>query len=158
MRRIAALSASLIAASAAMAGADSPLNDQRRLVAALRASGELHADRALAHASHTCDLIIDGQRYPVVDVRELVRGVATPRGVNRIVVLSPSLHAVRRIEYVQERPLLCQANRLYLFGAVSIDGRGPEGNVLVFADRGQRVGVETVEVNDWPIYPLPERR
>lgn len=92
-----------------------PLDDHARLVAALRDAGEINPVRGLAHVSHACDLLIDGDRYPVADVRELVRGATTPRGVNRIIVLTPGLVGVQRLPYASQRPLLCRGNRLYLF-------------------------------------------
>ncbi len=138
---------------AVSAAGPAPLDDQARLVAALRGASELNPARGLAHVSHVCDLLVEGERYPVADVRELVRGATTPRGVNRIVVLSPGLLPVRRLPYAGQRPLLCRGNRLYLFGAVRLDELPPEGNVLVFSDKARRVRVETVDVNDWPIYP-----
>lgn len=130
-----------------------PLDDQARLVTALRIAGELNPARGLAHVSHACDLLIEGERYPVADVRELVRGATTPRGVNRIVVLSPDLVPVQRVPYASQRPLLCRGNRLYLFGAVRLDELPPEGNVLVFSDKAQQVRVVSVGFNDWPIFP-----
>ena len=130
-----------------------PLDDHARLVTALRDAGEINPVRGLAHVSHACDLLIDDDRYPVADVRELVRGATTPRGVNRIVVLTPGLVPVQRLPYASQRPLLCRGNRLYLFGAVRLDELPPEGNVLVFSDKARQVKVESVNVNDWPIFP-----
>lgn len=132
-----------------------PLDDQARLVAALHNAGELNRARGLAHVSHACDLLIDGERYPVADVRELVRGATTPRGVNRIVVLSPALIPVRHVAYVNQRPLLCQGNRLYLFAAIRLDELPPAGNVLVFSDKARVAQVESVSVNDWPVFKGP---
>ncbi|NML13966.1 hypothetical protein [Azohydromonas caseinilytica] len=142
----------LTGTAGAAPAAEAPLDDRSRLVKALRAAGELHPERGLVHVSHTCDLLIDGQRYPVADVRELVRGAATARGVNRIVLLSSALRPVRRVAYAQERPLWCSGNRLYLHGAVA-DDAGAEGNVLVFSDGGRRVRAENVDVSDWPVFP-----
>lgn len=137
----------------ARSGSVQALDDRARIVEALRQSGELDPHRGLAHVSHTCDLLIAGRRYPVVDLRELVRGASTPRGVNRVVVLSPDLVVVQRIAYTQQRPLFCQGSRLYLWGSLMLNELSPEGNVLDFSDGGRRVGVENVDVNDWPIYP-----
>lgn len=39
------------------------------------------------------------------------------------------------------------------FGAVRLDELPPEGNVLVFSDKARQVRVESVNVNDWPIFP-----
>ena len=147
--------AGLLAWWAMLVGAapPAPLDDQARLVTALRNAGELNPARGLVHVSHACDLLIDGERYPVADVRELVRGATTPRGANRIVVLSPGLVPVQRLPYVSQRPLLCQGNRLYLFGAVRLDELPPEGNVLVFSDQARQLRVASASVNDWPVFP-----
>ena len=131
----------------------SALGDRGRLVQALRAAGELDPARALVHLSHVCDVQLDGRRLPVLDVRELVRGASTPRGVNRIVLLSPALRPLQRIEYGSQRPLLCIGPRLYLFGSLSPGLGQPEGNVLLFSAGGRQVGTEQVDVNDWPIDP-----
>ena len=119
----------------------------------MRNAGEINPARGLAHVSHACDLLIDGERDPVADVRELVRGATALRGANRIVVLSPGLVPVQRLPYVSQRPLLCQANRLDLFGAVRLDELPPEGNVRVLSDKARQVRVESVSVNDWPVFP-----
>lgn len=134
-------------------GPPAPLDNQARLVTALRNAGEINPARGLAHVSHACDLLIDGERDPVADVRELVRGATALRGANRIVVLSPGLVPVQRLPYVSQRPLLCQANRLDLFGAVRLDELPPEGNVRVLSDKARQVRVESVSVNDWPVFP-----
>jgi hypothetical protein len=138
---------------AAYGGNPTALDDRERIVAALRQAGELDPHRGLAHVSHTCDLEVDGLRYPVVDVRELVHGASTPRGVNRVVVLSPDLAPLQSIAYTQQRPLFCNGSRLYLWDSLMIDELPPEGNVLDFSDGGRVVHVENVDVNDFPIYP-----
>jgi hypothetical protein len=153
MNVAAAAALALLAMPIVACGGSLHLDDRGRLVKALRAAGELDPGRGLSHVSHSCDLVIDGKRYPVVDVRELVRGASTPRGVNRVVVLSPSLQPVYRIPYGRERPLACLRNRLYLDGAVAPDGIGAEGNVLAFSEGGHRVKVENLDINDWPIFP-----
>jgi hypothetical protein len=93
----------------------------------------------------------------VVDLRELVKGSATPRGVNRIVVLSPALKPVRSIEYTRERPLFCLGNQLFLWADLTIENAGQEGNVLTFTHQGRDVSVRHVEPNDFPVPPTKDR-
>jgi len=110
----------------------------------------LDPDRLAAHASHACSLRIEDQWFPVLDVRELVKGAATPRGVNTIVVLDPALEVAARLPYTTQRPLFCLGNRLYVWGDLSIDGVASEGNELTFTDRAHRFTLSHVEANDVP--------
>jgi hypothetical protein len=142
----------LLASGASMAAAqDQPLTASRdSLFRALVAGKVLNLDRQLVHMSHTCSLRVDKQLLPVVDVQELVKGAATPRGVNRIVILDSTMKVVRAIEYTTERPLFCQENRLYVWGDLAIGNRGPEGNVLTFTKGGRETTVTHVDANDLP--------
>lgn len=127
------------------------LEDRLRLAEALQKQGVLNPERRLVHISHTCSLRIDGRMFPVVDVRELVKGAVVPRGVNHIIVLDPSLKPVQMIEYTSERPLFCLDNKLFLFGDILIGNVMPEGNVLTFSHNGTQISLEHIETNDWPI-------
>jgi hypothetical protein len=138
---------------------DEPLTISReRLFEALVSAGVLDPDRQLVHMSHTCSLLIDSERFSVIDVRELVKGSTTPRGVNQIVVLDPALRLVRTIEYTSERPLFCQENRLYVWGDLTIDNVLPEGNVLTFTNRGREVTVAQEDTNELPAPILRDRK
>lgn len=118
----------------------------------------LDPDRRLVHFSHTCSLRIDGAEFPVVDLQEIVKGAATPRGVNRIVVFGPDRKAVQVIGYTTERPLFCVENRLYVYGDLEVGGVAPEGNVLTISDRGRQVKVSHIEANDYPVPATRVRR
>ena len=107
-------------------------------------------DRLVSHASHACSLRIDDQWFPVLDVRELVKGDATPRGVNSIVVLDPALKIAMSLPYTTERPLFCLGNRLYVWGDLRLDDAASEGNELTFTDHGRHVTLSHVEANDVP--------
>lgn len=80
-------------------------------------------------------LTINEQAYAVVDIRELVKGATTARGINQIILLNSAYQLINRIEYGNARPLFCEDNKLYLHGNVISDGQ-EEGNVLVFTDSG----------------------
>jgi hypothetical protein len=86
----------------------------------------------------------------VVDVMELVRGAATPRGFNRIVVLDTAGTVRQTIAYTTQRPLYCRGDRLFVLGPLAVGGVEPEGNALTFADDGRRVVVGDVDVNALP--------
>lgn len=109
-------------------------------------------NRILVHYSHTCDLKIDGQIYPVIDVRELVKNERSPRGYFRIIVFSPDWEVSQSIPYIDERPLSCIKNRLLVYGDISIAslGTAKTGNVIVFQNNGHRISLETV---DWISLP-----
>lgn len=92
-----------------IAGCSSPtdgLHDRTLPINTLRQAGVLSNERQTVHMSHTCTLEIDEAFYPVIDIRELIRGASAPRGVNYIIVLDPSLEVKQKIEYTTERPFI----------------------------------------------------
>ena len=107
-------------------------------------------DREIAHVSHVCSLRVDGQWFPVLDVQELVKGQAVPRGANSIVVLDSAFKIVKRLSYATERPLFCVDNRLYVWGDLQIEESASEGNELTFTDRARYLTARAVEANDVP--------
>ncbi|MGZ3458546.1 MAG: hypothetical protein ACXU86_08575 [Archangium sp.] len=137
-----------------LAGAVGLDEARRTLVLALKKASAFHSDRLVAHLSHVCSLEIEGKRYPVIDLQELIRGETTPRGVNAILVLDPNLSLVQRIEYTTERPLFCAANRLYVWGDLRIDELSAEGNELTFDNEGHVSSLREVEANEVPAWPV----
>lgn len=125
------------------------LSDQAQLKKQLGHAGLLNPDRLLAHLSHVCDLTIAGKRYSVVDLRELVKGANTPRGVNQILILDAHLNSVQKIEYGNSRPLFCKGNQLFLYGDLTLNDFANPGNRLTFAADGEIENVDWVEANDW---------
>jgi hypothetical protein len=125
----------------------SSLNDQAHLVQLIREAGIANNDRSLVHVSHTCTLYIDEQTYVVADMRELIKGATTARGVNQIILLNSNHQLVNRVEYGSARPLFCEDNKLYLYGDVIPDGQAEEGNVLVFTDSGFAVTAVKEDLN-----------
>jgi hypothetical protein len=135
-----------------------PAPNRRELYQALLAAGVFHPDRLLVHLSHSCNLRVDGQYFPIIDMQELVKGAATPRGVNHILVLDAKLKVAQTIEYTSERPLFCQDNRLFVFGDLSIGGLLPEGNVLTFTNRAKTISLSHLEANDLPVPATRQRK
>ena len=124
--------------------------DRQRVLAALRAQHVNDPHRLIVHLSHACSLTLGGRSFPVIDLQELVPGAMTRRGVNSILVLSPQLNLVRRLEYTTERPLFCTANKLYVWGDLRVDGVADEGNELTFSEDAKTVTLRQVEVVDVP--------
>lgn len=125
------------------------LDDRSLLVRRLSEQDVLNDQRLLTHLSHTCSLQVNGNRYPVLDVRELVPKGDSPRGVNRIVILNSSLISLNMIEYVGSRPLFCEANRLYLYEKLPVDGFQEPANVLTFDSWGAVKAAEYIPLNRW---------
>ena len=123
---------------------------------ALMAAEVTDPDRQLTHLSHACTLLLYGQRFPVIDVREIVPSVPSPRGLNAIVILDHQLRVRRAVGYVDERPLYCIGNRLLLYGELSVDNVGAAGNVLTVDDAGARIGVSSLEASEWPAAPIEQ--
>jgi hypothetical protein len=126
------------------------------LLAALMGAEVTDPDRQLTHLSHVCTLLLDGQRLPVLDVREIVPGVPSPRGVNAIVILDHQLRVRRAVGYDDQRPLYCIDNRLLLYGELSVDNVGAAGNVLTVQDAGERIDVSSLEAAEWPVAPIEQ--
>lgn len=152
------LGAALLAASLVI-GTPAPAAEPSRTAihAALWRHGVLHPDRRVVHLSHACDLRIGTARYHVIDLRELVRGAMTPRGVNRIVVLTADLRLANELDYTDQRPLFCVANRLYVWGDLALPDGGA-GNVLSFRSRARRVSAGELPANDLPVPRSGDRR
>ena len=132
--------------------ATAQVSPRDQLYAALLEAKVLSPDRQLVHLSQTCTLDIDGGKYPVVDLQEIVKSDTSPRGVNRIILLDSQWKPVQKIEYTNHRPLFCLENRLYVYGDLAIDNLAPEGNVLTFSKQGRVIKLSHIEAN---AYPLP---
>jgi hypothetical protein len=154
MRRFAflaclALSGALLGSCAAALTAGKAQETREQLVRRLAEQHVFDADRTVSHVSHVCSLRVAGQWFPVIDLQELVKGAASPRGANAILILDPALRLSLRLSYTTERPLFCVDNRLYVWGDLPIDGVAGEGNELTFSD-GRNVSLRHVEANDVP--------
>lgn len=118
-------------------------------LAAMRAAEVTSPARMMLHASHTCDLQVDGRPLHVVDLREVLPNMPAPRGINHVVLLDRKGAVVRALPYADERPLACDGDRLLLWSAMSAPDGG-EGNVLVFSDGGRGVRAEQVALDALP--------
>jgi hypothetical protein len=145
----------LLAAAALPLLAQGPSFSRPKLYEMLLANGVLNADRKLVHFHHTCNLKIDGKWYPVVDVQEIIPAPGTASGDNRVIVFSPAGKPVRKFEYMLNRPLFCDAEKLILYGDLRIDGVSGEGNVVTFKDAADRIELSHVEPQN---YPLPDTK
>jgi hypothetical protein len=77
-----------------------------------------------------------------------------PRGISRVVLLTPSLEPIKEIpEFGGVRPLLCKANSLYFSGIVKIDNIAPGGNRVTFMLGGDYAQVDEVDPRDFPAAP-----
>src|SRR5262245_54365643 len=147
--------------------APAPPISRTQLYRALIANKALNLDRRLIHLTHVCDLRVEGQWLPVVDVQELVKGENVAHGVNYIIILNRALKTLHTIEYLEERPLFCLGNQLWVDGDLPVsrvypEGPvtkvNPEGNVLTFKSRGLEISLDHIELNDVPIPPTRNRR
>lgn len=158
VRRIVSLSVLLICGVTSFMAAEtrSCALTRQEWIDALRKEKVLDPARLLVHLSHTCDLDVDGAPLHVLDVRELVPGTMLPRGVNQMVVLDDKNHVRQTIGYTDGRPLYCEKNELYLYAPVAIANSGPEGDVLVFSQRGAKVRAEARRWVERPPYTFPK--
>jgi hypothetical protein len=129
-----------------------PGRDRARILSALKASGALHPPNVIAHLSHVGSVIVDGRPFPVVDVRELVRSVSSPRGWNQIIVLDEDLKLVKAFNYDDQRPLFCRDNELVLWGSLNLPGTvnaNEAGNVLSFSNAGKTISARNVDYHEF---------
>ena len=120
---------------------------------ALLSQKVIDLDRQLVHLSYVCSITMDEKKYPVIDLQENTKSSTTPRGINRIVVLDNKLTLVKKFEYTRERPLFCSGNKLFVFGAIEIEGVPGTGNAILF-DKNH-IDLKNIEASD---YPLPITR
>jgi hypothetical protein len=127
--------------------AASPLTAQQEtaksaLLSHLAANHIFVAGRQVLRVTYLCSVRLGSQDFPVVDIIEQVPGVQVPRGVRRVVLLSPSFALVQNIPYDPPTiPLFCIANSLYFLGDVTIDNAGGPGNQVAFLFGGQAMQV-----------------
>lgn len=135
----------------AMGLASSEANWNRRTVAlydALVAKGLADRRRALVHLVQVCEIVTGTRRLMVVEIRELVRGGPSPRGVNHVVFMTQNLAVRGSLEIDGARPYYCVGQQLVLDQELYLDGLGQAGNVLVIGPNGKIVGVRTLEAAD----------
>ncbi|GAA6166528.1 hypothetical protein [Sessilibacter corallicola] len=133
------------------------LNDRQAIYDSLEKQNILNKHRKLVHITHICNLKIDHNDYPVVNVIEHIPGAQTPRGVNRILILDSELKLKSKVDYDGSVfPLFCENNSLFLHGFITIDGLLPEGNVLTFSDQGTKILVTNIEANNFPLQTYPQ--
>lgn len=122
-----------------------------KIYRALLAGKALDPDRNIVHMSHVCSVNVDKQFYPVIDLREVIKTDTTAHGVNTIVILSPTLNVLRKIDYATQRPLYCSGDKLIIFGSITIDGIAGQGDVLTFSDHGKSIQLQDLDVTEWPM-------
>jgi len=134
-----------------------PLNERQKIYKMLVEQGLLNKGRQLVRMIHVCNLVIDKKIYPVIEVKENVRGAQVPRGVPHVFILDSSLKYINKIYYdIGATPLYCKDNKLYWFGYLMIDDRLPEGNVVTFTQGGRKMTVSAMESNDFPSQQPPQ--
>jgi hypothetical protein len=129
-------------------------SDRRNLIAALTTAGVIRAEDITVHLSHTCNLRIGKDSYPVADVRQLIPGASSPRGLNRVVILDRLLHVQQSFVYEDERPLFCSQNKLYLFAPLSVNHVGDGGNVLIFSTANGQPNYQTIDPNNIRVHSI----
>ena len=131
-------------------GVDSGLmtsTERQGLIQLLLKARVLRQGRVLVHLSQTCNLIIQGASYTILDARELIPGASFAHGYNQVVVLDESLRLQQAFQYIDQRPLFCSRNELYVSGELAVNGVDPGGNVLVFKRPKEPPTYRTVSFN-----------
>jgi len=133
------------------------LNDRQRIYQALLDQKLLYKERQLVRLVHVCNLNYNKKVYPVIEVKEHVRGAQVPRGILTVFILDSSLKYVNKIDYdISASPLYCKSNKLYWYGYVELGGYLPEGNVVTFTNGGKEMSVTNVDINEFPAQVPPQ--
>lgn len=94
--------------------------------------------RVLVHLGLLCEVRSPGgSPFRVVEVRELVRGGPSPRGVNQLLVLDRQLKVADRIELATAHGLYCDGASIILDRPAESPRLGQEGNLLRIGDGGR---------------------
>ena len=102
--------------------------------------------RALVHLACLCEARSPGGfLFRVVEVRELVRGGASPRGVNQLLVLDRQLKVTDRIEIATAHGLYCDGASIILDRPAESPRLGQEGNLLRIDDGGRISSLGEIE-------------
>jgi hypothetical protein len=127
-------------------------NSKSALMTNLATNHVFVAGRQVLRVTYLCSVTLGNEKYPVVDIIEQVPGAQVPRGVRRVVLLSPAFALVQNIPYDPPAiPLFCEANNLYFLGDVTVDKAGGPGNHVAFLFGGQ-----AMQVSETPL-PIPPR-
>lgn len=127
----------------------STLSDHKILIDHFAQQGYTNPERNLVSLIHICTLEIAQHRYPVIELRELVKSPNSPRGVNRIFIVNEKLEKLNAIDYTKSRPLLCKNNKLYLADQLQLSAFPEPGNVLTIDENGMAVQLELIETSAW---------
>jgi len=141
-----------------LAGEPVKLDDRMLIFNALNEQNLIDKDRQLVHLVHLCNLVIDHESYPVVAIKEHMKGAQVPRRIGLVFVLDSSLKLIKEIPfYSPSEPLYCKDNQLFWFGYVTtIDNVLPEGNAITFTEGGKKVVIRYMETNDFPAQIPPQ--
>jgi hypothetical protein len=102
--------------------------------------------RVLVHLSHVCDVrVAAGPSRHVVEVRELVPGGPSPRGVNQLVLLDGRLRVLDHIELTTAHAMYCDAGQVVLDLPVESVGLSQSGNVLSVDGSGKINKLSSIE-------------
>lgn len=148
--------------------ADEPvkLDDRMRIFNALNEQNLIDKDRQLVRLAHLCNLVINDEYYPVVAIKEHMKGAQVPRRIGLVFVLDSSLKLVKEIPfYPPNNPLYCKDNQLFWDGEAAIDtvlAKGEVvtyadgGNVMTFTEAGKKVVASYMQANDFSAQTPPQ--
>jgi hypothetical protein len=144
MRRIGAALGAAILLGAASPTTATLQSSHKALIAALRKNHVLVPGRLLLRVSYVCSVKLGSRSYPIAEVLEQVPAAMEPRGVVRVVLLSPDLKPIWQAQIFQARALFCRGNSLYFSGDVR-DSDGNSGNEVSFLFGGQATTATRVD-------------
>jgi hypothetical protein len=104
----------------------------------------------VAHFSHTCNLYLDNEPFPVVAMTGLQQLASSARGDSRVLIFDKSLKLVHSLKAAN--PLFCDGNRLFFNDyKMNVFYGAPEkqvtGNVLTFTRQAQDINGQIANLN-----------
>jgi hypothetical protein len=113
--------------------------DPTDIVSILAQDQVLSPHRTVRRAAHIGDLLIDGRKYPAINLIEEHATAYSKRSFRRVVLLKPDLrkaYVLPYIYYPSARPVSCHENVLVFSDAIEINNTLPSGRQVEFTNRG----------------------
>lgn len=109
-----------------------------------KANSEEMKDIKITKFAYIGDITVNNQEYYVIDLRTVIKGMLSPRGINYILIYNDKMKLIEKVYYSLEMPLWCEGSKIYLWGPVTQEGMC--GNAWEFKDgfkEGKRKLIES---------------
>ena len=110
---------------------------------------EKNPNSSFSQISYFCNLIIEGEKYPVIEKREGILNDVENHS-NSLIVLSPQMEILHSIPFKDMTPINCLYSQLFGFKEKTKDSAYVEGNLYLFSNKGKDIGIGSIQPKDIP--------